>query len=136
MTFKFMCGSNFYETDVIIQTLLTCRDYKPDNYFNNLILFQIGVPGKSSKAGAMMLILPNTMGICVYSPNIDQYGNSVRGLKFCEELVRVFNFHRYDNSTRFVSKLNPRRIYYESKGDTIVSLLYAASEGDLDTLRR
>ena len=102
----------------------------------NLILFQIGVPGKSSKAGAMMLILPNTMGICVYSPNIDQYGNSVRGLKFCEELVRVFNFHRYDNSTRFVSKLNPRRIYYESKGDTIVSLLYAASEGDLDTLRR
>ena len=129
-----MCGSNFYETDVIIQT--TCRDYKPDNYFNNLIHFQIGVPGKSSKAGAMMLILPNTMGICVYSPNIDQYGNSVRGLKFCEELVRVFNFHRYDNSTRFVSKLNPRRIYYESKGDTIVSLLYAASEGDLDTLRR
>ena len=105
-------------------------------YICNLILFQIGVPGKSSKAGAMMLILPNTMGICVYSPNIDQYGNSVRGLKFCEELVRVFNFHRYDNSTRFVSKLNPRRIYYESKGDTIVSLLYAASEGDLDTLRR
>merc|ERR1711976_938445 len=35
--------------------------------------FKIGVPGKSSKAGAMMLILPNTMGICVYSPNIDQY---------------------------------------------------------------
>ena len=101
-----------------------------------IIFLQIGVPGKSSKAGAMMLVLPNTMGICVYSPPIDQYGNSIRGLKFCEELVRVFNFHRYDNSTRFVSKLNPRRIYYESKGDTIVSLLYAAAEGDLDTLRR
>ena len=84
----------------------------------------------------MMLVLPNTMGICIYSPPTDPYGNSVKGLKFCEELVKVFNFHRYDNSTRFVSKLNPRRIYYESKGDTIVSLMYAAAEGDLDTLRR
>ena len=76
------------------------------------------------------------MGICIYSPNIDQYGNSVRGLTFCQELVRVFNFHRYDNSTRFVSKLNPRRVLYESKGDTIVSLMYAAYGGDMDNLRR
>ena len=83
-----------------------------------------------------MMVLPNTMGICIYSPPMDQYGNSMRGLKFCEELVRLFNFHRYDNSTRFVSKLNPRRVIYESKGDTIVSLMYAAAEGDVSTLRR
>lgn len=100
------------------------------------LTLQIGLPGKSSKAGAMFLVLPNTMGICVYSPNIDQFGNSVRGQTFCEELVRVFNFHRYDNSTRFVSKLNPRRVLYESKGDTIVTLMYAAACGDLEHLRR
>ena len=57
--------------------------------------FKVGLPGKSSKAGTMMMVLPNTMGISIYSPNIDQYGNSVRGLAFCEELVKVFNFHRY-----------------------------------------
>ena len=101
-----------------------------------MYVFQIGLPGKSSKAGAMMMVLPNTMGICIYSPPMDQYGNSMRGLKFCEEMVRVFNFHRYDNATRFVSKLNPRRIPQISKGDTIVSLMYAAAEGDLPNLRR
>ena len=50
-------------------------------------------------------------------------------------LIKMFDF-RYDNSTRFVSKLNPRRVLYESKGDTIVSLMYAAAAGDLDNLRR
>ena len=48
----------------------------------------------------------------------------------------MFNFHRYDNNTKCVNKLNPRRVLYESKGDTIVSLLYAAAEGDMGNLRR
>ena len=48
----------------------------------------------------------------------------------------MFNFHRYDNNTKCVNKLNPRRVLYESKGDTIVSLMYAAAEGDMGNLRR
>ncbi len=56
----------------------------------------------------MMLVLPNTMGIGIYSPLVDDFGNSVRGIRFCEELVRVFNFHRYDNTTKFSSKVNFR----------------------------
>ena len=83
-----------------------------------------------------MMVLPNTMGICIYSPPLDEYGNSIRGLTFCEQLIEMFNFHRYDNSTRFDNKLNPRRVLYESKGDTIVSLMYAAAGGDIDNLRR
>ncbi len=96
----------------------------------------MGLPGKSSVAGSMMMVLPNTMGICIYSPVLDQYGNSERGLSFCEELVKVFNFHRYDNQTIAGRKLNPRRILFESKGDTIVSLMYAAAAGDMHNLRR
>ena len=53
-----------------------------------------------------------------------------------EELVKVFNFHRYDNTVKFSSKINPRRILYESKGDTIVSMMYAAAAGDIHNLRR
>ena len=34
------------------------------------------------------------------------------------------------------NKQNPRRVLYESKGDTIVSMMYAAASGDLHNLRR
>ena len=44
-------------------------------------LFQVGIPGKSSVAGCMMMVLPNTMGICLWSPPLDKYGNSARGLE-------------------------------------------------------
>jgi glutaminase len=84
-----------------------------------------------------MLVIPNTMGIAIYSAALDPNGNSVRGMAFCEELVKSFSFHGYDSLRGFVSnKPNPRRVTFESKGDTIVNLMYAAADGDLDNLRR
>ncbi|TRY72687.1 hypothetical protein TCAL_05393 [Tigriopus californicus] len=116
----------------VMSLLHSCGFYEYSGQF----AFKIGLPGKSSVVGAMMMVLPNSMGMCIYSPQVDQFGNSCRGLAFCEELVKVFNFHRYDNTTRFSSKFNPRRVLYESKGDTIVSMIYAAANGDMSNLRR
>ena len=31
-----------------------------------------------------MLVVPNVMGIFMWSPPLDHYGNSVRGIQFCE----------------------------------------------------
>ncbi len=116
----------------VLSLLHSCGFYEYSGQF----AFKVGLPGKSSVTGSMMLVLPNTMGICIYSPLCDTYGNSIRGIRFCEELVKIFNFHRYDNTVKFSSKINPRRILYESKGDTIVSMMYAAAQGDIHNLRR
>ena len=53
----------------------------------------------------------------------------------CFDAATAETYHIFC-SYRFVSKLNPRRVLYESKGDTIVSLMYAAAGGDISNLRR
>ena len=34
------------------------------------------------------------MGICLWSPPLDEMGNSVRGVKFCEEFAKYYTFHK------------------------------------------
>ena len=72
--------------------------------------FKIGLPAKSGVAGGIFVIIPNVMGICTFSPKLDNYGNSVRGVHFYEKLIKKYNFHNFDNLINSGdSKLNPRK---------------------------
>jgi glutaminase len=53
-----------------------------------------------------------------------------------QELVRVFNFHRYDNLKYGSDKKDPRRQKYETRGLSIVNLLFSAASGDVTAMRR
>ena len=72
--------------------------------YSGKFAFSIGIPAKSGVGGGIYLVIPNVMGICIWSPKLDKYGNSVRGIEICEKIVDVYNFHNFDNIN---NKINP-----------------------------
>ena len=50
---------------------------------------RVGLPAKSGVAGLVYIVIPNVMGIAVYSPRLDTVGNSVRAVTFFKHLMEV-----------------------------------------------
>jgi glutaminase len=106
--------------------------------FSGEFAFTIGLPAKSGVSGALMLVIPGLMGICVWSPRLDQHGNSVRGLEFCRKLVAEYNVHVFDllvTGRGQTAKRDPRRRKNQTQAEAVVALTWAASQGDLNEVR-
>jgi glutaminase len=99
--------------------------------------FEIGLPAKSGVSGMLMIIVPQVMGICVWSPRLDRNGNSVRGIEFCRELVSRYNFHAFDGviDDKDTVKRDPRLRRDHVLITDVLRLCWAASVGDLDQIR-
>ena len=63
--------------------------------YSGRYMFRVGLPAKSGVAGAVMIVVPGLMGICTYSPKLDEYGNSSRGVQFSEEMSDRFAMHLF-----------------------------------------
>lgn len=104
--------------------------------FSGEFAFSIGLPAKSGVSGALMVVVPNVAGFCIWSPRIDKHGNSVRGLAFSKRLIERFNFHNYDNLTGLSDKKDPRRRTNQQAIDTLTAITYASSKGDLTAVQQ
>jgi glutaminase len=106
--------------------------------FSGEFAFTIGLPAKSGVSGVLMLVIPCLMGICVWSPRLDELGNSVRGIEFCRKLVAEYNVHVFDSLVTGrgrSAKRDPRRKKNQSHIEGVVALTWAASQGDLTEVR-
>ncbi len=76
----------------ILTIMYTCGMYD----YAGQWAYSVGLPAKSGVAGGIVAVLPGRLGIAVYSPPLDSRGNSVRGIRVCEDLSRHFGMHLFD----------------------------------------
>jgi len=73
----------------ILSVMTTCGMYD----FSGAWVYRVGMPAKSGVGGGIMAVLPGQLGIGVYSPALDERGNSVRGVMVCEAISRELGLH-------------------------------------------
>jgi glutaminase len=55
--------------------------------------YDVGVPAKSGVSGGIVAVVPGKLGIGVWSPGLDEHGNSVRGIDVCREISARLGLH-------------------------------------------
>ncbi|MFI6759094.1 glutaminase A [Micromonospora sp. NPDC050417] len=129
-------GGRIFSTGTVqncLSLMSSCGMYDYSGEF----AFSIGLPAKSGVSGGLMLVIPQVMGICIWSPRLDSLGNSVRGIEFSRSLVSKYNFHVFDGlvDNENSGKRDPRKRKHEAALNDMVRLCWAASQGDLDEVR-
>ncbi len=131
-----LTGKRIFRPAVVkhcLSLMYSCGMYNYSGEF----AFTVGLPAKSGVGGGLIIVIPNLMGIGIWSPPLDRQGNSVRGIAFCKELVERFNFHTYD--TLLLDKNGrdgPRGFKNMSKARGVMLLCWAAAQGDLSEVQK
>jgi glutaminase len=73
----------------VLSVMTTCGVYD----FTGEWIDRVGLPAKSGVGGGIVAVLPGQLGIGVFSPPLDERGNSVRGVRACEAISRDLGLH-------------------------------------------
>ena len=97
--------------------------------------FDIGVPAKSGVGGSVFIVIPNVAGITIWSPRLDEVGNSVRGVHGAKELLKRIAFHNFEVFSGLSrTKMDPCGRLNDAEDDVLGAMLFAASQGDVSAL--
>jgi glutaminase len=75
----------------VLSVMYTCGMYD----FSGEWAYTVGLPAKSGVGGGIIAVVPGKLGIAVFSPPLDDRGNSVRGVRACAALAERYALHTF-----------------------------------------
>ena len=97
---------------------------------------EVGLPAKSGVGGGVFLVVPQLMGICIFSPRLDEQGNSVRGIEMAKRITSKYLVHIFDGAMTNADRVDPRIPISKWRANSCGEAIWAASIGDIRTLER
>ena len=76
----------------VLSVMFTCGMYD----YSGQWVHRVGVPAKSGVAGGVVAVVNRQLGIGTYSPRLDRFGNSTRGIEACADLASQLGLHVFD----------------------------------------
>ena len=76
----------------VLSVMFTCGMYD----YSGQWAYRVGVPAKSGVAGGVLAVVNRQLGIGTYSPRLDKFGNSTRGIEVCADLASQLGLHVFD----------------------------------------
>src|SRR6478752_5770353 len=76
-------------TERVLSVMTTCGMYNAAGDW----VTEVGLPAKSGVGGGILAVLPGQIGVAVFSPRLDEHGNSVRGVQACRQLSKDLELH-------------------------------------------
>jgi len=73
----------------VLSVMTTCGMYNAAGDW----VTEVGLPAKSGVGGGILAVLPGQLGLAVFSPRLDEHGNSVRGVAACRRLSKDLELH-------------------------------------------
>ncbi len=71
------------QTRTVLALMMTCGHYDASGDF----AVRVGLPAKSGVGGGILAVAPEVAAIATWSPNLDQHGNSILGVRALEMLT-------------------------------------------------
>ncbi len=76
----------------VTSVIMTCGMYERSGEW----MRRVGMPSQTSSSGALMAVVPQKLGLGIFSPCVDEWGNPVRAVRICEAIADDHHLHLFD----------------------------------------
>ncbi len=104
----------------VISVILTCGMHDSSGEWT----YQVGIPAQAESNGGVMGIVPQKQGIGIFSPRLDDHGNSSRGMKVCQDLATDHHLHVFN-----IYEKNQQMAKYIEQVEKITAAAIAVRQG-------